>query len=342
MNIAGFDTQERVLVVAEVGNNHEGSRVQAERMIDLAASAGADAVKFQTIVPERLVSSLQIERIQQLSRFALSQADFVHLAQVAEQHGVLFLSTPFDLDSARFLNDLVPAFKVASGDNTFFPLLDLLAGFGKPLLVSTGLCDLPRLAGIRDFIVQTWEKRGMTPFQDGADLAFLHCVTSYPTPPEEASLLAIRDLATLGVTPGYSDHTLGIDAAVLSVALGARIIEKHFTLDKQFSDFRDHQLSADPQDLAQLVDRVRLAEKMLGRGKAVQPCEQALAVAARRSIVAARDLPAELTLTWADLDWTRPGGGLAPGNEALLLGRVLRQAKRAGEMILRDDLIEAG
>jgi sialic acid synthase SpsE len=170
------------------------------------------------------------------------------------------------------------------------------------------------------------------------DIALLHCVSAYPTPPEQANLRAIPTLASQsGRVVGYSDHTLGIDAAVLSVALGARIIEKHFTLSKTHSDFRDHALSADPAELAELVRRVRLAQTLLGSGdKVLQEAEKPTAAAARRSIVAREAFPAGHLLAAGDLDWLRPGGGLAPGQESLLVGRRLSRAVARGEMITQD------
>jgi N,N'-diacetyllegionaminate synthase len=338
VNVGGIDTDRRVLVIAEIGNNHEGSYTLAEEMIGLAARAGADAVKFQTIVPERLVAPSQAERIRQLRRFQLTPGQFEDLSEVARREGVLFLSTPFDVESAAFLDPLVPAFKIASGDNNFFPLLEAVARTGKPVLVSSGLAGLDGIAATRDFLRGVWRREGIP----DSGLAVLHCVTSYPTPPGEANLLAIRELRTLGVTPGYSDHTLGIEAAVLSVALGARVIEKHFTIDKNRSGFRDHQLSADPEDLARLVERVREAEVLLGDGgTGARACEAAALTAARRSIVARRDLPKGAVLAWEDLDWLRPGGGLSPGREGDLLGKTLARDIPQGEMIRIEDVAAA-
>jgi sialic acid synthase SpsE len=178
------------------------------------------------------------------------------------------------------------------------------------------------------FLRGQWEARGKS-----GDLALLHCVSSYPTPPHEANLRSIPYLAEkFGCTVGYSDHTLGTEAAALAVAAGARIIEKHFTLDKQQSDFRDHQLSADPVEMTELVNRVIQVDLRMGTpGKAVQPCEAASQAAIRRSIVAARDLQAGATIALADLKWIRPGDGLRPGNEAMLLGRRLKRDLREND-----------
>ena len=185
-----------------------------------------------------------------------------------------------------------------------------------------------------DFIYRIWRECGIT-----QELAVLHCVASYPTPTDEANLRAIREIERLGVTLGYSDHTLGIEAAVLSAALGARIIEKHFTLDKNYSDFHDHQLSADPLDLARLVQRVGETVTLLGDGrKNLQPSEQAGFEKIRRSIVAGHDLNQSTMLRWEDLSWLRPGGGLAPGREKELLGKKLKRNIPAGEPIMPGDV----
>ncbi|MCK4304166.1 MAG: N-acetylneuraminate synthase family protein, partial [Candidatus Eisenbacteria sp.] len=260
MRIGNHDTDQRVLIIAEIGNNHEGQYGLAEEMIERAARAGADAVKFQTIVPERLVSPRQAERIAQLKRFQLSDEDFTGLSQVARRAGVLFISTPFDLGSVATLEPLVAAYKVSSGDNNFIPLLDRICRTGKPILLSAGLTDWVEIKRSCGHIRDQWRTRGIDP-----GLGVLHCVSAYPVPPAEANLAVIGRLRELGVTTGYSDHTLGIEAAVLSVAAGARIVEEHFTVDKNYSSFHDHQLSADPADMQELVRRVREVETFLGR-----------------------------------------------------------------------------
>ena len=248
---------------------------------------------------------------------------------------MLFLSTPFDIESVHFLDRLVPAFKISSGDNNFFPLIDAIAQTGKPIILSTGLADLEEITVTRDFINGKWRENSIS-----QDMAMLHCVTNYPVQVKEANLLAIKTLQEkLGVTVGYSDHTLGIEAAVLSVALGARIIEKHFTISKTHSEFRDHQLSADPRDMAELVKRVKEAQLLLGDGeKRPQKSEQASMNAVHRSIMAARDLSRGSIIHWEDLIWLRPGEGLAPGNEEILVGKKLVRSIQAGEYIRPDDV----
>ena len=334
MKIGNWDLDKDVLIVAEIGNNHEGSYALAEEMIGLAARAGAGAVKFQTIVPEKLVSPGQKDRIKQLEKFRLSYADFEKLSKVAAREKVMFLSTPFDIDSARFLNRLVPAFKISSGDNNFYPLIDVIARMDKPIILSAGLADMEQITKTKEFIQNIWHECRIN-----QELAVLHCVTSYPTLPQEANLLAITTLRDrLGVTVGYSDHTLGIEAAVLSAALGARIIEKHFTLDKNYSSFHDHQLSADPKDMAEMVRRVKETIELMGDGeKRLQKSEAEVIDKVRRSIVASRDLSRGAVIKREDLTWLRPGGGLAPGREGELVGKKLKRAVAAGEYILPED-----
>ena len=331
MKIGRVDLDREVLVVAEIGNNHEGDVRRAEELVRAAAQAGAQAVKFQTIVPERLVAPSQAARIEQLRRLCLGYEDFERLAGVAKEAGVMFMSTPFDLESVKRLNPLVPAFKIASSDNNFVQLLEAVAATGKPVLLSTGMATLKEVQRSCGVIEKAWRKKKRAP-----GLALLHCVSSYPAPAESANLRAIRTLAQkTRHTAGYSDHTLGIEAAVASVALGARVIEKHVTLSKTTSAFRDHQLSAEPRELAELVRRVKELDAMLGSGvKAPHAAEAPVAQAARRSIVAKRALPAGHKLSAADFDWLRPGGGLAPGEEKKLIGKRLKQDVAAGDMLV--------
>ena len=333
MRINDFDTDKNVFVIAEIGNNHEGDFTLAQEMIGRAAEAGVDAVKFQTFIPEFFISRADVERIDQLRGFQLSFSQFEALARQADTAGVTFFSTPLDLESAHFLNTLQPLFKIASGDNTFLPLIETVASFNKSILISTGLADLALL----DRLHGLWQEQA-----GRSELAFLHCVASYPVPSEQANLGAIHTLQKRypELTIGYSDHTLGIEAATCAVAAGARIVEKHFTLDKQHSDFRDHQLSADPTEMAELVDVIRHVDDMVGSGeKTAQPCEEELQVAARRSIAVKRDLPANYELVWQDLCWVRPGSGMAVGQEKDVLGRRTKRVMQQGELIQPEDLL---
>lgn len=335
MKIGTVDTTREVLIVAEIGNNHEGDVAVAEELIGRAAEAGVQAVKFQTFRAEDFVSPLDPERYERMKRFELSRDAFTQLARQAREAGLLFISTPLDLGSARFLEPLVDAYKIASGDNDFHPLIEAAATTGKPLILSTGLADLGVIDHTVACIRKIWHDHDIA-----QSLGLLHCVTAYPVPPEQANLAVIRTLAArYDATVGYSDHTIGIRAAVLAVAAGARIIEKHFTLDNNHSSFRDHQLSADVPTMRRLVEEIREAESLLGNGiKDLQPEEKANLVPVRRSVVAVRDLPAGHTLGPGDLTWKRPGGGVPPGREALVLGRRLKTAVQAGAMLLPDQL----
>ncbi|HEX5425737.1 MAG TPA: N-acetylneuraminate synthase family protein [Candidatus Acidoferrales bacterium] len=334
MLIGPVDLNREVLVVAEIGNNHEGSFARAQEMIGRAAETGVQAVKFQTFVPEHYISRDQAERLARLRKFAFSFEQFARLADVARAYGVIFFSTPFDLASAEALSKFCPAIKISSGDNVFFPLIEKVATFRLPVIMSTGLAGVSDLEAASDTLKRAWRTIGHT-----GELALLHCVSTYPTPPVEANLAAIQMLRTrFDDTIGYSDHTLGIDAAVLSVALGARIIEKHFTLDKNLSDFRDHQLSADPTEMKELVRRVRLAQEMLGREFDGPSSQAENRVLMRRSIAAAVDLPAGTSLQMRHLCWVRPGTHIPPGQEARVLGRVTRRTLRQGELISPDDI----
>ena len=327
MRIANHDITQRVLIVAEIGNNHEGNFETACKMLEAAADAGVDAVKFQTFKTKLFTSNADPARVERLTKFELTHAQFTKLAELAKRRGVIFFSTPLDLESAKFLEPLVPVFKVASGDNNFWALIEQVAATGKPMIVSTGLADLAHLRRVVEVV--------------GTErLAFLHCVCAYPAPANEANLRAIPMLATeLGVPIGWSDHTLGFEAALAATALGARIIEKHFTLDKNFSAFRDHQLSADPAEMKLIVDGVRKIEQLLGASdKRVQPSEEPNMKPARRSIAAARDLPRGHRLADGDLIWVRPAVGLPPGEERRVLAKSLKRDVAAGEAIQLEDV----
>jgi len=335
MRIHNFNTKEKVLIIAEVGNNHEGDYKLAEKLIVLAAESGANAVKFQTIIPEKLVSIKQTERINQLKSFQFSYEQFNSLADFAKKEGIIFLSTPFDIESAIFLDSIVPAFKIASGDNNFFPLIESISKTGKPIIMSTGLMNIEEIKNSVNFIKKIWDNNNII-----QKVALLHCVSLYPTKPEFANLLGIKAIEPIADIVGYSDHTLGIDAAVLSVALGARIIEKHFTIDNNYSNFRDHKLSADPANFKMMVNKIRIAEKMLGDGEKII-CEDEINIKndLRRSIVARYDLEKGHKIKYADLNWVRPYKGFSPGEESNIIGRTTNTKIYVGSRITEDYLI---
>ncbi|MBF0186804.1 MAG: N-acetylneuraminate synthase family protein [Magnetococcales bacterium] len=338
MKIGSFDTAQRVLVIAEIGNNHEGDFTLAEELIGKAAESGADAVKFQTIQPDQLIHPDNEARLAQLQRYAFSFDQFQKLKETADRQGVMFLSTPFDLEAARFLDQIMPAFKIASGDNTFYPLLETTARCNKPIILSSGLMDLTQISYSASLIRKVWSDMDVT-----QDLAVLHCISSYPAPLDQVNLSAMALLkGCVSETVGYSDHTLGIDAAVTAVAMGAEIIEKHFTIDKNHSDFRDHQLSADPDDLRNMVERITETRRIMGSTtKQIQECEAAAEREMRRSIAVRRTKRAGESLFWDDLVWLRPQGGLPPGQEWQVLGRPLREDLKAGT-VLMDNHFQTG
>ena len=335
MKVGPFDTDRSVLVVAEIGNNHEGDFSLAQEMVRRAAGCGVGAVKFQSVRAADLVRRSETARFERLRKFELSEDQFASLSKLARDLGLAFISTPLSLPAARFLEPMVDVYKIASGDNDFFPLVEEVGRTGKPVIISTGVSDVAKIEGAVRSLGMLWRSLGIR-----GEFALLHCVSAYPTPLDQANLRAIPFLGQRFACPvGYSDHTLGIDAAVLAVAAGARIIEKHFTIDKQHSDFRDHQLSADPPEMADLVRKIRETEVLLGDfGKRVQPCEAASQTAIRRSIVAARDLQAGTAIDAAALKWIRPGDALRPGSEADLLGRTLKRDIREDDAIRPDDV----
>ena len=335
MKIENFDLDQKIMVIAEIGNNHEGQFDVAEEMVRQAAACGVDAVKFQTFRTEKYVSSVDEARFNRLKEFELTFDQFSDLSVLAHDLGILFISTPLDMESAEFLETIVDSYKIASGDVNFYPMIGMIARTGKPMIISTGLSDYEQIEKTVKYISKQSAAARLT-----AQYALLHCVTSYPVPPEQANLLAIQFMADHFDCPvGYSDHTNGIEAAVIAAALGARIIEKHFTLDKNYSDFRDHQLSADPAEMAELVRKIRLLPLLLGgRDKDVQACEKPL-LSIRRSIAAARDLPQGRRIEGDDLMWIRPAGGLPPGEEEILLGKTLKSAVKFGEQILALDVV---
>ena len=332
MKIGKINTNKKVFIIAEIGNNHEGNFKLAKKMINAAATAGVDAVKFQTFLPEHFVSFEDQSRLKRLRNFQLSFKQFRELSKVAKEKGLIFFSTPLDIKSAKFLNSIQPIFKISSGDNNFYPLIETVAKFGKPIIVSTGVANIEAIQKVYRKILKVWSQKK----KSYRNLALLHCVSSYPVPNEQANLASILFLKKMftDVVIGYSDHTIGIDAAVLSVVAGARIVEKHFTLDKNFSDFRDHQLSADPKEMRLMVNKIREVEKILGKEeKRPQKCEKGMNILARRSIAAACDLKVGTKLSSSDLTWVRPGKGFAPGEEKKIIGKKISRDLRMGEIL---------
>jgi len=331
MILCGRNLDQQRVLIAELGTNHEGDPDLAMQMVGSAADAGADAVKVQVIDPERLVNKGQVERIEQLSRFRLSMTTYQRMADLARARGVGFLASAFDEASLLEMLQLVDGVKIASGDLDFEQLLTVAAKSGKPVILSTGMATLDEVVNAVSTVTSHLPK-GQPP-QDY--LALLHCVSLYPTPLPQANLAAIATLQnTFKLTVGYSDHTLGIEAAILSLAFGARILEKHFTLDKGRSNFRDHQLSANPEDLRRLAEILRNFEEIVGNGvKNPSAEEREVARMTRRSIVAARDLDSGTILKMGDLDYVRPRDGLPLSAAKAVIGKRLCRALKKHEVI---------
>ncbi len=332
MKIGNVDLRERALIVAEIGANHEGDLEAAKVMIREAARAGVDAVKFQTYKAEKIIARTEEARFGHFQRLSLPDSAFVELAAEARTNGVLFLSTAFDLDAVELLDPLMPAFKVASGDLTFLPLLDRMARKDKPILLSTGMASLEEIQATLDRI----QHAAQISRHDLSDrVVLLHCVSSYPTPPEEGNLRAIPRLRdAFGVPVGYSDHTLGNLASIAAVAIGACVIEKHFTLQREGRTFRDHHLSLEPAEMRELVTSLRLVEKLLNSGeKQPMPSEQVNRTSMRRSLAARTDIKAGDLISVDQLTCLRPGTGLPPSRLPDVLGQVALEDIPAGHLI---------
>ncbi len=331
MNFAKLD---RTWIVAEIGVNHEGDEALAADLIRKAAAAGADAVKFQTFEAEHYVSTEQPERWQRVKRFQLPYEAFGRLAEVAAAEGVTFFSTPLSERDIDYLDRIQPIFKISSGDLTFLELIRHAARTGKPLIISTGLGTEQEIAAAVDAVLAI-----RTSARDDGSLMLMHCVSAYPTPPEEANLRNMHWLKEcFGLPVGYSDHTLGTKACELAVATGAVALEKHFTYRKEEQAFHDHKLSADPTDMKELVDAVRMAERYLGSATRVRTAsEESMVAHMRRSIGTTADIPAGVPLKRVLLTWLRPAWGLGPAEMDNIVGKSLNKRLQAGAIVRADD-----
>jgi N-acetylneuraminate synthase/N,N'-diacetyllegionaminate synthase len=330
-------------VIAEAGVNHNGDPGLARQLIEAARGAGADAVKFQTFAAERVASASAPKAAYQLEttdaeesqeamlrRLELPPDSYPDLIRRCDEAGFVFLSTPFDEESADLLDELgVPAFKIGSGELTNSPLVEHVARKGKPLLLSTGMA----------FLEEVEEAVRVARSAGNEQLVVLHCVSSYPADPVDANLRAMGTLEeALGLPVGFSDHTQGIEAPLAAVALGACVVEKHFTLDSDM-DGPDHKASLEPGALAALVRSIRTVEASLGDGvKRPVASEEENRNLVRRSLVAREDIAAGATLTAAMLTALRPGGGISPAERERVVGRTSRRAVREGEPIAWSDL----
>lgn len=328
----------KVFIIAEAGVNHNGKLDLALKLVDAAKAAGADAVKFQTFVTEKSISKYadlapyQKEKLvkgkgqfEMAKELELSFADFKKINDYCVKQGILFLSTPDEEESLAFLIDLgMPLIKIGSGEVTNLPFLKAVASTKMPIILSTGMATLAEVETAVKTIYQAGNK----------ELALLQAVTEYPTPVEEVNLSAMQTLKDKFKVPvGFSDHTLGVEIALAAVGMGARIIEKHFTVDRNLPG-PDHQASLDPAELKQLVSAIRRIEKALGDGKK-QPaaCEVKNIPLARRGVVAAKDLVAGKKIEKGDLIIKKPGFGVQPVDLPKLIGKQLLKPVKEDEVI---------
>lgn len=334
---------EPTYVVAEAGRNHNGNIEMAKELIKAAARAGADAVKFQSFKAENLmVKDLfklkHVEKTSHISESAyeatrkveLSDEAHYELAVVAREEGIEFLSTPEDKKLVDLLDKLgVPAFKTASIDLTYLGLLTYIAAKGKPMIVSTGMSTMAEISEAVDAVKSTGNDQ----------IVLCHCVSCYPPPPEDINLRAIETLKRVFQLPvGYSDHTLGITILTAAAALGANLIEKHFTLDKSLPG-PDHRISADPEELATMVKSIRTIGKALGSGEK-KPAESEMEMRkARRKIVAKRDIGIGTALSEQMLAAKMCGDqGIDPRFLSIIVGRKTRADFRKDEPITWDKI----
>ena len=330
---------EKVYIIAEAGDNHNGDFNTALKLVDVAKRAGADCVKFQTFVTEEIISKYaemaeyqkkntgkEESQFEMVKRLELSFDEFRKIKEYCDRVGIQLLSTPFDLKSVNFLNELgVPFFKIPSGEITNYPYLIKIAHTGKPVVMSTGMCEPDEILAA----INVLENNG------GGEITLLHCNTEYPTPLKDVNLYAMRTMKKMfGKKVGYSDHTKGIEVPVAAVALGACVIEKHFTLDKNMPG-PDHKASLEPDELGRMVKNIRNIEIALGDGvKHVSESERKNIAIARKSIVARRNIQEGEILTEDNLAVKRPGTGINPMQWMEVLGtRAVRDFKE-------DELIE--
>lgn len=332
----------RVLIIAEAGVNHNGSMEIAKKLIDAAAIAGVDYVKFQTFNADRLASKNAKKAVYQqknmnntddsqyamLKKLELSQTQHIELINYCNEKGVKFFSTAFDLDSIDLLSSLNLGFwKIPSGEITNYPYLKRIALKQQPVILSTGMCEMIDIENALSVLL----KFGLSKEQ----ITILHCNTEYPTPMEDVNLNAMKTIADkFGVKVGYSDHTRGIEVPIAAVALGSTIIEKHFTLDR-LMEGPDHTASLEPDELKAMVNAIRNIEKALGSvDKIISTSEQKNIAVARKSIVAAIEISEGELFTEDNLTVKRPGTGVSPMLWESIVGRVAKKQYHP------DDLIE--
>lgn len=336
-----------VLIIAEAGVNHNGSLTLAKQLIDKAVEAGVDIIKFQTFNSEKLVSKAakQAEyqqrnigkknesQLAMLKKLELSQADHEELIAYCNKRGIRFFSTAFDMDSIDYLHSLdMGLWKIPSGEITNYPYLRKIGQYQEPVILSTGMCELSDIEAALNVLLQFGVKK--------EQITILHCNTEYPTPFEDVNLKAMLEIGEkFGVQIGYSDHTKGIEVPIAAVALGATVIEKHFTLDKNMEG-PDHKASLEPDELKAMVSAIRNIEKALGTGhKTISESERKNIEIARKCIVAARPIEAGELLSEENLTVKRPGTGISPMRWNEVVGTCAIQSFNEEDPILLSENI---
>lgn len=324
-------------IIAEAGVNHNGDINIAKKLIDAAVEAGVDAVKFQTFKAENLVTKdapkakYQKEttgsgnQFDMLKKLELSLEDHSTLKSYCESKGVMFISTPFDFESVDLLENVgMPLYKISSGDLTNIPLLKYIAKFNKPIIISTGMANLGEVENAIEAVKSCGNN----------DITLLHCTSNYPTVYEDVNLNAMLTMKNSFKLPvGYSDHTLGIEIPIAAVAIGATVIEKHFTLDKNLEG-PDHRASLEPKELKNMVQSIRNIEMSFGNGiKKCNKSEESTKKVARKSIVAAKYIKAGDEISYENITFKRPENGLSPMFLDFIIG------KKAQCDILKDEII---
>lgn len=341
----------RTFVIAEAGVNHNGSLTTAKALIDAAVNAGADAVKFQTFKAERVVTATAAKatyqlkntgegssQFEMLKNLELSLSSHEELFYYCKDRNILFMSTPFDEQSAAMLDNLgMSIFKIPSGEITNKPLVRVIAAKGKPVILSTGMSTLGEVEKALSWINGEWKILDKSP-----SLTLLHCVSNYPAAVEDINLLAINTMASVfGLPVGYSDHTLGTEIAIAAVALGARTIEKHLTLDRTMKG-SDHKASLEPEELKTMIKAIRNIEKAMGDGiKRPVKNEEENRNIARRSLVTAMEIKAGSTIHADAVVIKRPGDGIPPEFKELIIGMQATRDIEADEVIRWDNLRHA-
>lgn len=334
----GASYMDKVLIIAEAGVNHNGSLDNAKKMVDAAKNAGVDIVKYQTFDVDSMTSKnadmaeYQKENIgavksqkDMLLGLTLTKDEFRELSEYCVEKNIKFLSTPFDIDSIYFLNELgCDIWKIPSGEITNYPYLVEIAKTGKPIILSTGMCELAEVEAALNLLKEN----------GAGEVSLLHCTTEYPTPYEDVNLKAMQTLKDkFGLMVGYSDHTKGIEVPIAAVAMGATIIEKHFTLDKNMEG-PDHKASLEPDELKAMVDSIRNIEKALGNGVKKPANSEIKNIAiARKSIVAKSDIAEGEIFTEDNITTKRPGNGISPMKWNDVLGTKAIRAFGEDELI---------